>query len=169
MAWSPHSAIRLRREQLGLSQMDLAAQLNVTKSLLSHIEAGKRRPTEEQIAKLARVLQFPPDLLSLNSDRLPEDVRDFFEADAALGVAAVRQRSEGNVIPCPKIPEKLPTPRTNLSVDQRLSDLPKRIDVTKTSSSYRAHSYHTKVAPDAIIPFIGAFTRPGDVICSGLI
>ena len=78
---------------------------------MSHIEAGKRQPTEEQIGKLAKVLQLPPDLLALNADRLPEDVRGFFEADAAMGVAAVRQRSEGNVIPCPKIPEEMPTPK----------------------------------------------------------
>jgi transcriptional regulator with XRE-family HTH domain len=31
-----------------ISQTDLAAMLGVTKSLISHIEAGKRQPTEEQ-------------------------------------------------------------------------------------------------------------------------
>jgi DNA modification methylase/DNA-binding XRE family transcriptional regulator/DNA-directed RNA polymerase subunit RPC12/RpoP len=164
MPWSAHSAIRLRREQLGLSQTDLAQRLGVTKSLLSHVEAGKRQPTEEQIGKLAKALQLPPDLLSLSADRLPEDVRDFFEADAAMGVAAVRQRSEENVIRCPKIPEQLPTPKTGVRCESGAPPLPERIDVTKTSSSYRAHSYHTKVPPDAIVPFIRAFTRPGDTI-----
>ncbi len=50
MAWSAHAAIRSRREQLHLSQSDLASRLGVTKSFLSHIEAGKRQLTDEQIA-----------------------------------------------------------------------------------------------------------------------
>lgn len=136
----------------------------MTKSLLSHIEAGKRQPTVEQIGKLAGALQLPPDLLSLSADRLPEDVRDFFEADAAMGVAAVRQRSEGNVISCPRIPERLPSPKSGVRCESGSVHLPERIDVTKTSTSYRAHSYHTKVPPDAIVPFIRAFTRPGETI-----
>src|ERR1700737_1474647 len=90
MPWSAHTAIRSRREQLGLSQSELANRLGVTKSLLSHIEGGKRQPTDEQIGKLATLLQLPPDLLVLSSGRLPEDVRDVFEANAAMGVAAVR-------------------------------------------------------------------------------
>jgi hypothetical protein len=42
--------------------------------------------------------------------------------------------------------------------------LPERINVRKTSTSYRAHSYHTKVPPEAIQPFIRAFTRPGETV-----
>ncbi|HQX47901.1 MAG TPA: DNA methyltransferase, partial [Steroidobacteraceae bacterium] len=41
---------------------------------------------------------------------------------------------------------------------------PERIDVQKSSTSYRAHSYHTKVPPEAIRPFIRAFTRPGETV-----
>ena len=93
MSWSAHTAIRARREVLGLSQTDLAATLGVTKSLLSRIEAGKRQPTDEQIATLSKVLEMPPDLLVLGSGRLPEDVRDAFATDAAEVVAAIRQRT----------------------------------------------------------------------------
>lgn len=42
--------------------------------------------------------------------------------------------------------------------------LPQRINVRKASTSYRAHSYHTKVPPAAIQPFIRAFTRPGQTV-----
>lgn len=164
MPWSTHTAIRFRREQLGLSQSDLARNLGVTKSLMSHIEAGKRQPTDEQIAKLAKVLHLPPDLLLLSSGRLPEDVRDVFAADAAMGVAAVRQRSEGNAVAYAKAPETLASPKSEVSFKRGSTKLPKRIDVTKTSSAYRTHSYHTKVPPDAIVPFIRAFTQPGETI-----
>src|SRR5690348_15551497 len=96
MPWSAHSAIRTRREQLGLSQTDLARALGVTKSLLSHMEAGKRQPSEEQITTLSTVLRLPPDLLVLGSGRLPEDVRSAFALHAAEAVAAVRQRTEAD-------------------------------------------------------------------------
>ena len=45
MPWSVNNAIRSRREALGLSQINLAKSLGVTKSLLSRIEAGIREPT----------------------------------------------------------------------------------------------------------------------------
>jgi DNA methylase len=45
-----------------------------------------------------------------------------------------------------------------------LSELPERIDVRKASASYRAHSYHTKVPPDAIRPFVRAFSRRGELV-----
>ena len=42
--------------------------------------------------------------------------------------------------------------------------IPERIDVQKTSTAFRAHSYHTKVPPEAIRPLVRAFTRPGETV-----
>ena len=42
--------------------------------------------------------------------------------------------------------------------------MPALLHVTKASTTYRAHSYHTKVPPSAITPFIEAFTNPGDLV-----
>lgn len=164
MHWSSHSAIRSRREQLGLSQSDLARHLGVTKSILSHIEAGKRQPTDDQIETLAMVLRLPPDLLLLGSGRLPEDVRGIFQMDATAGIPAVRQRTEGNVLSYPWSPETLPLPKPAVCSRHVVASVPERINVAKTSTPYRAHSYHTKVPPEAIIPFIRAFTRAGETI-----
>ena len=56
-------------------------------------------------------------------------------------------------------------PRAALAKDgKEPGRLAKRIDVRKTSATYRAHSYHTKVPPEAIAPFISAFTQPGDLV-----
>ena len=52
MSWNATIAIRTRRERLGLSQAALASALGVSKSLLSHFEAGSRQPTMEQIGRL---------------------------------------------------------------------------------------------------------------------
>ncbi|MDI3469907.1 MAG: hypothetical protein OJF62_001970 [Pseudolabrys sp.] len=155
--------IRSRREALGLSQAQIAKRLGTTKSLLSLIENGKRQPTEDQIAVLAEALRIPPDILLLDAGRLPTDVRGVFRANAAEAVAAIRQRTEAQAVSYPTIPQRLPVP-TNVPVPDLAHLLPERIEVRKTSTSYRAHSYHTKVPPEAIQPFIRAFTRPGEMV-----
>jgi transcriptional regulator with XRE-family HTH domain len=107
MIWTTPAVIRARREQIGLSQSDLAAQLGVTKSLLSLIESGKRGPTEEQLTILARVLELPAELLQLGTGRMPDDVRSAFLADAAGTVAAVRARTEARVVAAPQFPSHI--------------------------------------------------------------
>lgn len=148
---------------MGLSQTQLASKLGVTKSLLSLIENGKRQPTKEQISILAKALRIPPDLLLLDTGRLPDDVQGVFQANAAEAVAAVRQRTEAHAVEYPSAPRVLPLPTAGKAPDSE-GRPPERIDVQKTSTSYRAHSYRTKVPPEAIQPFIRAFTRPGETI-----
>jgi DNA modification methylase/DNA-binding XRE family transcriptional regulator len=159
--WLAYEAIRSRREQLGLSQAVLAQKLGVTKSLLSLIEAGKRQPSEEQIQILSSLLNLPPDLLMLGAGRLPNDVRSIFAADAAAGVAAVRQQTEQRPTTYSKLPRTVPVASSSQA---KRNEIPDRITVTKSSIYQRAHSYHTKVPPDAIVPFVKAFTRPGDTV-----
>jgi DNA modification methylase/DNA-binding XRE family transcriptional regulator/DNA-directed RNA polymerase subunit RPC12/RpoP len=158
-----HWALRSRREALGLSQTQLARTLGVTKSLLSLIENGKRQPTKEQVSLLAKTLRFPPDLLLLDVGRLPDDIHGAFQTNAAEAVAAVRQRTEAHAIGYPSAPRVLPMPSSR-KAPNTVEPIPDRINVRKTSTSYRAHSYHTKVPPEAIQPFIRAFTRPGETI-----
>ena len=162
--WSPVTAIRDRREQIGLSQTELAAGLSVSKSLLSHIEAGKRQPTEEQLEKLAEILGMPLELLTIAGGRLPEDVRLALADNAAEAVAAIRQRTEAKAISYPSVPLRVPLEKEPVFPQFSQTVLPERIEVQKTSASYRAHSYHTKVPPEAIKPFIRAFSRPGDIV-----
>ena len=42
--------------------------------------------------------------------------------------------------------------------------VPPAVVSSKTSSAYRAHSYPTKIPPEAIIPFIEASTDPGAIV-----
>lgn len=42
--------------------------------------------------------------------------------------------------------------------------LAKNIKAAKNTVVYGAHSYHTKVPPEGIIPYIKHFTKPGDVV-----
>jgi DNA modification methylase/transcriptional regulator with XRE-family HTH domain len=163
MPWSAQHAIRSRREALGLSQADVALTLGVSKSLLSLIESGNRQPTDSQIGILAEVLGMPPDLLLLGSGRLPDDIRGAFDSNAAEVVSAIRQRTEAQAIAYPTSPLLPPLPKTTTAPNLQ-TPLVERIDVRKTSTAFRAHSYHTKVPPEAIQPFIRAFTRPGETV-----
>ncbi len=47
---------------------------------------------------------------------------------------------------------------------KRQAQLPAEITTSKGSAAYRAHSYHTKVPPEGILPFIERYSRPGDVV-----
>jgi len=44
------------------------------------------------------------------------------------------------------------------------AEAPEDIVASKGSVSYRAHTYHTKVPPEGIVPFIERFSHPGDVV-----
>lgn len=163
MSWDATTAIRTRRERIGLSQTALAQALGISKSLLSHIEAGTRQATQEQIGKLAELLQMPADLLVLGLGRLPADIANALDTNPVAFAAAVRASVEAKAITYPTAPNRSLSQRPDLASIADHS-IPEQVDAQKTSSSYRAHSYHTKVPPEAIRPFIRAFTRPHETV-----
>ena len=157
--------IRQRREALGISQTALAHSMGVDKSYLSLVESGKRAPTEDQVSSLSATLGLPPEILLLESGRLPKDVQGAIDTNAAAVTAAVRVWAEQNAIVYPCRPTVVPSskPSRERFVEKKRS-VPPLINVTKASPAYRAHSYHTKVPPLAILPFIEAFTDSGDLV-----
>ncbi|WP_129793967.1 DNA methyltransferase [Sphingosinicella sp. CPCC 101087] len=157
--------IQRRRKAMGISQAALASQVGVDKSYLSLVESGRRVPTEEQVGKLSAILGLPPELLLLQAGRLPKDVQGAIEADATAVAAAVRVWAEQDAIVYPTEPATIPRSGSRQKRASRASSsIPPLIHVTKASTTYRAHSYHTKVPPSAITPFIEAFTRPGELV-----
>ena len=156
--------IRARREALGLTIEQVAQRLSVDKSYLSRIETGQRPATEDQVKELAEILVMPVELVLLECGRLPSDVRGAIETDAAGVTAVVRAHVEQDAIAYPTAPKVAPTakgPREG-AIGKADPELPATIAVSKATTSYRAHSYHTKVPPSAITPFIEAFSQPGD-------
>lgn len=67
-------ALRLLRKSHDKSQTEMASELGVSKSLISQIEAGNRRPTLELIEKYAIAFKVPPSSILFFSERL-EDKR----------------------------------------------------------------------------------------------
>ena len=162
--WSAE-AIRSRREALNLSLSELGQRLGVTKSYMSLIETGKRPITTDQATVLSEVLGLPSELVLIGSGRLPSDVQAAITVDAAEVTTAVRVRADQAGVRIKTQPKTVPTAKgTRASFPIGVAPPPTLISVNKTSASYRAHSYHTKVPPAAITPFIEAFTEPGDTV-----
>lgn len=162
--WAAGQAIKTRRKSLGLSLDDVGASLGVSKAFMSYVESNERTLTETQAEKLATIIGIPADLLLLSAGRLPNDVRQVLASDAATVTATVRQQREQHAVVYPTT-LTAPLPQVSPRVGELGPEcIPERITVTKTKSSYRAHSYHTKVPPAAITPFIEALSQPGDVV-----
>lgn len=156
-------SIRSRREALGLTLDAVAQRLHVTRSYLSRIETGQRAATEDQANALANILAMPVELVLIECGRLPSDVQGAIQTDAASVTAMVRSQAEHDAIIYPSAPTCMPKTKSARldGSKQEGSELCTTITVSKAGTSYRAHSYHTKVPPSAITPFIEAFTKKG--------
>jgi len=161
--WAAGCTIRARRAALGLSLDDVAHALGVSKTYVSYVESDERPLTDEQAHKLSSIIGIPADLLLLSAGRLPDDVRQILVSDTAGVAASIRQQKEQHAVEYPTTVTAVPTSTPRARVAGPLG-IPKRIAVTKTKSAYRAHSYHTKVPPEAITPFIEALSQPGDTV-----
>lgn len=144
----------------------LADRLEVTTSFVSRLERGERQVSEAQARVLADLFELPADLLLLGAGKLPDDVVDAIRSDAASVAAAVRQTTEQDAIAYPDAPsmELRRRGRKRAIAVTAAVDIPTRVQARKATTSYRAHSYHTKVPPEAITPFIEAYTQAGDVV-----
>ena len=96
-------AVRTRREALGWSLTDLAAVVRYDKSLLSRLENGRRRPTEQHARALDSALRAEGQLIHLARRALPRSPAQlpaaparFVGRDAELAAlaAAVREFTE---------------------------------------------------------------------------
>jgi transcriptional regulator with XRE-family HTH domain len=52
-------AIRLRREELGISQQDLGLEVGYDQGWVSHIENGRTNPAYGTVDRIARALRWP--------------------------------------------------------------------------------------------------------------
>jgi transcriptional regulator with XRE-family HTH domain len=58
--------LRERRENLGLTQQELASRLNVTQSFVSKLERGERRIDVLELLALSKALAFSIDEILIN-------------------------------------------------------------------------------------------------------
>ena len=81
--------IRNKREALGLLLRQVAAYLDIDQAILSKIERNERKPSKENINRLAKILKFEKDELMIQymSDKIAYEIADEDCADRVLKVA----------------------------------------------------------------------------------
>ena len=83
--------LRAKREQLGLSQAELAKELGVSRQRVSHIELGQVAPPLPMLLKIGRQLGVSTDwLLTGRETADPPDVTDAIRADQGISPTAKR-------------------------------------------------------------------------------
>jgi repressor LexA len=101
------SIIRSRREELGLTQEIVAAQVDISKPYLSNIETGRAKnpPSDGVLRSLERALSFRPgELVNMaHLVRTPQDVREKFELHEAeiqrlKGMLRLRGRGPAEIV-----------------------------------------------------------------------
>lgn len=84
--------LKARREQKGLLLRQVAAFLEIDQAILSKIEGNKRRPTRENILKLAEILGIDKEelLVQYLSEKIAYEIADEECASKALKVAEMK-------------------------------------------------------------------------------
>jgi transcriptional regulator with XRE-family HTH domain len=78
--------IKARREELGLTQLQLARALGVTPQHISVIEKNKRAPSLDSLAKLAQELGVTTDYLITGKESVVSDIIPVIKADKNLSL-----------------------------------------------------------------------------------
>ena len=76
--------IKVRREELGLTQLQLAQALGVTPQHISVIEKEKRSPSLDSLAKLAQELGVTTDFLITGKESIISDCVSVIKADGTI-------------------------------------------------------------------------------------
>jgi transcriptional regulator with XRE-family HTH domain len=81
--------IRNRRTELNLLLREVSAQTEIDQSIISKFEKGERKPSKEQIQKLAEVYNLPIEHLytAWQSDKIAYELKDYSNAKKILKVA----------------------------------------------------------------------------------
>ena len=73
--------IKRRRKEMGITQAQLAEELGVSRSLVAHLESGRRDPSDELSVKLSRVLHVSLEALFTELEELPVDLIEHFSSN----------------------------------------------------------------------------------------
>jgi transcriptional regulator with XRE-family HTH domain len=81
--------IKTKRETLGLLLRQVAAHVDIDQAILSKIERGERKPSKENIIKLAEILSLDEQELMIQfiSDKIAYEISEEDFASQALKVA----------------------------------------------------------------------------------
>jgi len=91
------SRLAIARERVGLSQSQVAAQINLPRPSISEIEAGRRRVAAEELVKFAELYSVDMDWLAGRGEQKVDLLRDKLQL-AARKVAGLKKEDLEKVI-----------------------------------------------------------------------
>lgn len=83
--------LRSARLACGLTQADVAKELQVSKGYISRLEGGRARPAETMVRRLARACQTDPSPLLIMAGHLPTDVHEILRQHPTEAPAILRE------------------------------------------------------------------------------
>src|SRR4029079_3623429 len=94
-------AVRLRREELGLSLRDVAAKTSVSASTLSRIENGTGKPDADNIARLTAWLDVPMERILSGRDPQAEESKAvvYYPEEPTPEIVEAHLRADRNLTP----------------------------------------------------------------------
>jgi transcriptional regulator with XRE-family HTH domain len=94
-------AVRRRREELGLSLRDLAAETSISASTLSRIENGTGKPDADNIARLTTWLDVPMERILSGRDPSSEESQAvvYFPQEPMPEIVEAHLRADRNLTP----------------------------------------------------------------------
>lgn len=161
--------LRERRQEQQLTLTALATELDVTKSYLSMLESGRRQPADDQFEAIEKALQIPADILRVAAGRLPPDVANAVPERAETIVSAIRRDDASARVTfardlSARFQQVVLDAAAGAGPADDILPFPEGLRAGKNSQAYRAHSYHTKVPPEAIEKLIRHHTSEGQLV-----
>lgn len=160
------------RENAGLTLRQLASGLNVDHTYLSHIENGRRTPPDDLICRIATYFRADADVLRLQAGQIPERLLGSIQRNPQLVLSFLEtvdtsgRTEDYRFLDVRELLERHLRQQLPLGVEQpyNRAAFARHIDAGKNTPIYNAHSYHTKVPYQGIIPYIEHYTAPGDLV-----
>lgn len=160
------------REQAGLTLRQLAEALEIDHTYLSHIESGRRAPSDEVLQRIATHFDQDVDVFRLQVGYVPDRLRSVMQRHPQLTLSLLESLESVAAPVSDKwyaeigdIFEARSAVQLPLDIE-RYERLPfaRHIDAGKNTPIYNAHSYHTKVPFQGITPYLEHYTSPGDIV-----
>lgn len=160
------------RESAGLTLRQLAGALDLDHTYLSHIESGRRAPSDEVLQRIAAHFHQDVDVLRLQAGQVPDRLKSVMQRHPQLTLSLLESLETAGQATSGKWYAEVSDvfearSAAQLPLEMEAYDrLPfaRHIDAGKNTPIYNAHSYHTKVPYQGITPYVEHYTSPGDIV-----
>jgi Fic family protein/DNA-binding XRE family transcriptional regulator len=127
------SILKSAREKKGLMLREVAQQLGIDQALVSKFESGKRKPTRDQVTKLAHLLNIPVDdlMVAWLKEKILYEIGNDDLALKAMALAEEQIKYDRKPVKRADIPKSLK------SILVQIDKIKKQLDKVRKFDSYR--------------------------------